>query len=331
MTGVNNVVICGKVTKCFHHCRYCLMGSYDSPTVSWGDFKTAVESFVSGDRIFAGKEVSFELNNNYDITLDQYKWYVDTARKCGRDGDTLLMGGMRMRSMDEMLSWLGERRDLGLRHIIVSMTGTSEIHDSMNGRKGDLEYLLNVQRAAAKLGLGITQRIFVTKKNLPVIPELCSMLDDICEPELRSVYPLHYKGRAIDMEAERLTDDDLAGIPYGVLQYMWPHELHSEREWTVALRDSNDCFDSNVDVHFRLTPENISAVTKGDHHALVADIVENTEKSYAKIPSVGELCERYGDKDSRRVYEGKRKIMLVWLERFLADNPSVEKEYISRM
>lgn len=318
MISVERVSIWGRVTKCAHRCRYCLQGEQSQPAMDWDIYVNAVEKYIRWGNA-NGVKVGFELASNYDLTLEQYKKYLELSTLSGKFSDSLLMGGMRMRTEDEMRLWLAQRKELGLKKLIFSMGGTEPHHDAMNRRKGDLQYLIGAQRAAYSLGLDIEQRIFITKENMNSMEELCRILDEIGKPFRRSIYPLHFRGNAMDMEGVRLDENDVKNIPESVMQYMMPDMLLSERQWAKQLCESTEQNPEKIGFFLHMDGKNTEKLLSGDCKEIVERAGQEAVEEYAKLPSMAELCRRYADTDSRKIHEGKSKVYALWFERYTAD------------
>lgn len=318
MIAVEKVNIWGRVTKCAHRCRYCLQGGQSQPLLSWGAYAETVEKYVRWGNENS-MSVGFELASNYDLTLEQYKWYLDMSALAGKLSDSLLMGGMRMRTEEEMRIWLAERKELGLKKVIFSMGGTEPHHDAMNRRKGDFQYLLGAQKAAFSLGLDVEQRIFITKENMDSMDGLCCVLDDIGKPFRRSIYPLHFRGYAMDMEDARLDENDIKNIPESVMQYMMPDLLLSERQWAVQLCESSEQNPEKIGFFLYMDGKNTEKLLSGSCNEIIERAGKEVAEEYAKLPSIAELCRRYADTSCRRIHEGKSKVYALWFERYISD------------
>jgi len=330
MTNIKRITVWGRVTKCAHRCRYCLQGDQSQPGLQWENYTQAVEKYVKwGNQ--NGMAIGFELASNYDLTIDQYKWYLEMTRKCGKLSDSLLMGGMKMRNEAEMFDWLAQRKELGLKKVIFSMSGTAQFHDAMNRRKGDLEYLLGAQRAAFALGLNVEQRIFITKENINSIEQLCDDLDAIGKPQRRSVYPLHFRGNARELEDIRIDENDVKQIPAGVMRYMMPEELLSERQWADRLASCDEKNPDNIGMFVYFEPENIKSILSADCSEVVENRKEAVKAEYEKLPCLAELCERYADRNSKKVHEGKNKVAGLWFERYTEDPKNRITPYASEL
>jgi hypothetical protein len=57
--------------------------------------------------------------------------------------------------------------------------------------------------------------------------------------------------------------------------------------------------------------ERIEALPIGD---FIAEMERRTMEAYAALPSTQELCERYGDRDNRKIYTNRDDVERKWFE-----------------
>lgn len=311
MIKIDRITVSARTAKCAHSCRYCMQGGNRVSLLDWDTYTQAVEKYVRWGEEH-GLNVSFELSGSYDLSIERYKWFLDMSKRCGKHQEGLLMGGMRMRTEDEIRNWLAERMELGVRKVIFSMSGTEPHHDRMNGRKGDLQYLLGAQRAAFSLGLDIEQRIFITKENLDSMEELCGILDKLGKPMRRSIYPLHFRGNATELETLRIDENDLKVIPESVMKYMLPEQLLTEAQWVEKLSTDQTPYAESVGITLPLDAETINRNCAD----VIAGAKEAVAAEYEEVPCIGELCRTYGDSSSGKIHEGRMKMIGVWFDRY---------------
>ncbi|WP_400766510.1 hypothetical protein [Methylosinus sporium] len=56
--------------------------------------------------------------------------------------------------------------------------------------------------------------------------------------------------------------------------------------------------------------------------AIVDDYRTRTRAAYAAIPSLVELCDRYGNRDGTKIYPLQRCVEMKWLDLHLAEHPT---------
>ena len=238
--------------------------------------------------------------------------------------EVILLGGLPERPENEMRNWLRERKEAGFATVIASFTGYGAFHDRWNGRRGDFERLMHVQRIAADLGMGLHQRIFLTRSTLPLVDELLDKLDALPgEVVEREAYLLFYSGFARRLENERITEDMLDSQPEHIRRLYrsdWK-KWRSERSWVEVVREEDENTPEKVPLRLILTDSNIDRIESMSCEAILAELENRTREAYAAIPSRHELCERYGDASNTKVYMFLDNIESKWLDAFLKHSP----------
>lgn len=156
-----------------------------------------------------------------------------------------MMGGLKMRSSNEMLQWLTERRNLGVTNIHASFVGCGAVHDRWLGRRGDFDFLLSTFGIAAELGMNCGATLFVTKSRLPMLEELVAILDSVASKPIYKHYrQFYYYGHGAHRDEERIDEADLDKLPATVAdKFRKGFETdwhHAERDWIPILRDRED-------------------------------------------------------------------------------------------
>jgi len=211
--------------------------------------------------------------------------------------------------------WLDERRDAGIVGVHASLAGYGETHDRWNGRAGDFDYQTAILRLAGERGMIRQEKLFLTQNTLPIFDRLLDILDSIPgEVRSRTATPFFYAGLATRYEDERLTEDDRDNLPErinGLRAGKFGNWL-SEREWIPIMLETAsrprklllklDVDDTNIDYL-----ENTSC------EEIFAERERRYQDSYRVVPSLDELCARYGDPANRRIYVMSRDVEGRWL------------------
>jgi hypothetical protein len=224
-----------------------------------------------------------------------------------------------------MRNWLQERKEAGFNSVIASFTGYGAFHDRWNGRPGDFERLMQVQRIAADIGMGLHQRIFLTRKTLPYIEDLLVKLEALPGKVIgRDAYLLFYSGHAKHLENDRITEDILDSQPEYIKKLYrgdWKN-WRSERKWMeVVSQEEDGNTPAKISLSLILTESNIDRIESMSCEAIFADLEDRTRKAYACIPSRRELCEQYGDASNTKVYMFRNDVEKKWMDAFLEHNP----------
>jgi len=325
---IDEISIMNKVDACAHSCKYCLTGSNKLSRVGYDRFSAAIERFISW-RDTHRPDLKMICSTLYsaEIDLETQSKFMKLRERLQRPARYLLMGGLRMRSEAEMRDWLTQRRDIGVDAVIVSFAGMDAVHDHWNGRKGDFAFLASALKIAGELGMNLSERLFLVRSTLPHLEALIDHLDTIPGKVVdRTVVPFLYRGRAVHLEDERITEDIRDSLPEHLKQLAswvlgtWRDWL-SEREWIKAVRQQEEQ-PRTVRLPIQLDHSNIDRIETINIEDLIVEMEERTMAAYASIPSISELCERDADPTNRRIYTNRDDIERKWLDHHLAKFPS---------
>jgi hypothetical protein len=237
------------------------------------------------------------------------------ARRGGKF-QILNLGGLRIRSGEVLTAWLEERQSAGIIGFHTSLAGCDETHDRWNGRRGDFAYQTAILRLGGERGMVRHERLFLTQNTLPHFDRLLDILDGIPgEVRNRYVTLFFYAGLAPRYENERITEEIRDALPerIGRLRQGKFVDWRSEREWIPLMMEAADKprrLILKLDVH----EGNIDALEKSSCEEIFAARERLYQESYRPIPSPAELCARYGDPESRKVYMMSRDVEGRWLD-----------------
>jgi hypothetical protein len=173
-----------------------------------------------------------------------------------------------------------------------------------------------VLRLGGERGMVREEKLFLTRNTLPLFDQLLDLLDALPgELSRRSASPFFYAGLATRYEDERLTEEERDNLPERI------NELRSgrfgtwlsDREWIPAMLETAaqprrlllklDVDANNIDRLESMSCEEVFAQRERDY-----------QDSYSAIPALDELCERYGDRENRRIYMMSRDVEGRWLD-----------------
>jgi hypothetical protein len=303
---------------CAHVCRYCLISeSRKRSALPFSRFEQLVHRFHDWKQAERPDlEIGIFVGPSFDYDLETLKGVARLRERRGMKFRILNLGGLRIRRGDELTAWLQERQDAGMVGLHTSLAGFGAIHDRWNGRTGDFDYQLTVLRLGGERGMIRQEKLFLTKNTLPLFDQQLDLLDTLPgESHSRSASPFFYAGLATRYEDERLTEDDRDNLPERI------NELRSgkfatwlsEREWIPVMRETAtqprslllklDVDESNIDRLETMSCEEIFAERELAY-----------QDSYRAIPALDELCDRYGDRENRRIYTMSRDVEGRWLD-----------------
>lgn len=309
------------VSPCAHTCRYCSIGDRSSP-IDICRYLTFVERLVEWSRkTRPGLKVLIGFSPSYNHDLETFKllgvWY---RRVFGKDWDVISLGGLKMRSDDDMRRWLAERQEAGLKSIYGTFVGRGAVHDRWNGRRGDFDFLIRTMRIGAELGLDHTNQHIVIKDSLPLLTDVFGILDALPTRHSGRYARLpYYIGHNVHHEDQRIDEDDRSALPAIISDLLDASSLHSERGW-IEFVDTQEEAPMEVSLRLELDVANIGLLETKSGDAIVTDLETRASEALSKIPFIQELARTYGDPKSTKIYNFF-DVERVWIARFLASHP----------
>jgi hypothetical protein len=304
---------------CAHICRYCLISeTRKGSALPFARFERLVHRFH--DWKIADRrddlEIGVFVGPSFDYDIETLRGVARLRARRGAKLQILNLGGLRVRSGEALTAWLEERRSEGIIGFHTSLAGCGEIHDRWNGRRGDFDYQTTILRRGGERGMVRHERLFLTQNTLPHFDRLLDILDGI-PGEVRNRYAtlFFYAGLATRYEDERITEDIRDALPerIGRLRQGKFVDWRSEREWIPLMLEAADKprrLILKLDVH----EGNIEQLEKSSCEEIFAERERLYQESYQPIPSIAELCARYGDPASRKVYMMSRDVEGRWLD-----------------
>jgi hypothetical protein len=301
---------------CAHICRYCLVSeTRKGSALAFSRFERLVHRFFDwkgtarpdiGIRIFVGP--------SFDYDIETLKGVGRLRARRGVAFEILNLGGLRKRDPDALKTWIDERQAAGIVGFHTSLAGYGQTHDRWNGRAGDFDYQTSILRMAGERGMVRQERLFLARSTLPLFDRLLDVMEAIPgEVRSRTVTPFFYAGLARRYEDERLTEEVRDSLPPRIAKLRGGRfqEWRSEREWLPVLMETADQprkLVLKLDVH----EGNIDQLEAGSCDAIFAEREQLYREDYRRMPSLEELCGRYGDPDGRKVYMLPRDLEQKW-------------------
>jgi hypothetical protein len=261
-------------------------------------------------------EIGIFVGPSFDYDLETLQGVARLRARRGGRFQVLNLGGLRVRGGDELTAWLEERRSAGIIGFHTSLAGCAETHDRWNGRRGDFAYQTAILRLGGERGMVRHERLFLTQNTLPHFDRLLDILDGI-PGEVRNRYAtlFFFAGLARRYESERITEEQRDSLPERVsrLRHGKFQEWRSEREWIPIMMETADKPRKLV-LKLDVNEGNIDRLERSSCEAIFAERERLYQESYGAIPSLGELCARYGDQESRKVYMMSRDLEGRWMD-----------------
>jgi hypothetical protein len=303
---------------CAHICRYCLISeSRKRSALPFARFEQLVHRFHDwrqGER--PDLDIGVFVGPSYDYDIETLKGIARLRERRGARLRILNLGGLRIRRDEELAAWLHERRAAGIVGFHSSLAGCGETHDRWNGRRGDFEYQLEILRLGSRCGMVRDEKLFLTQNTLPLFDRLLEILDAIPgELRSRTVSLFFYAGLATRYEDERLTEDDRDRLPQRINE-LRPRRFDtwlSEREWIPVMLETAGK-PRRLTLKLDVDETNIDCLERTSCEEVFDTLEREYQESYRAVPSLDELCSRYGDPTNRRIYMMSRDVEGRWLD-----------------
>ncbi len=303
---------------CAHICRYCLISeSRKRSALPFSRFEQLVHRFHDWRQAERPDlEIGVFVGPSFDYDIETLKGLARLRDRRGAKFRVVNLGGLRIRRDAELTNWLEERREVGIVGLHTSLAGYGEIHDRWNGRAGDFEYQLTVLRLGGERGMARQEKLFLTKNTLPDFERLLDRLDALPgESSGRSIGPFFYAGLATRYEDERLTEDDRDNLPERItaLRSGKFGTWRSEREWIPIMLETAGA-PRRLLLKLDVDESNIDRLENASCEEIFLEREHDYRNSYAGVPALDKLCDRYGDPSNRRVYMMSRDVEGRWLD-----------------
>ena len=304
---------------CAHICRYCLITETRKGTaLPFARFEQLVHRFHDwkvADRR-DDLDIGVFVGPSYDYDLDTLKGMARLRARRGGKFQILNLGGLRIREREALAVWLEERQAAGIIGLHTSLAGCDATHDRWNGRRGDFDYQTTILRLGGERGMVRHERLFLTQNTLPHFDRLLDILDSI-PGAVRNRYAtlFFYAGLATRYEDERITEEIRDALPERIaaLRQGKFQEWRSEREWIPVMMETAGK-PRRLILKLDVNEANIDRLESMPCEAIFAERERAYQESYREIPMLEELCERYGDPQSRKVYMMSRDVEGRWLD-----------------
>ncbi len=314
------------VSPCSCRCDHCLLSAGTQPTsVPYDQAKAVVARYLEWKEQAPRKTLTVGFAAGYSLDFPQLLDYVAFCVRNGMLEEGFLpVGGIRKRRGTELRYFLETLSQAGIRRLGVSFHGVGKSHDSVTHRKGGFEFLLELTRHAAELGLGRHETIFLRKSTLGEIPQLLATLDALGTPEARCLTPFDHRGRGKSLEFERPTSPDLKEVPECAIGFLDARKYRPENTWLT------DITSGSIPQHTRryyLVPislHNVRELQTESPEVILSLLLKTHEAFKEQIPPLRLLAARYGEPASERLYS-LRDLEWKWTDAYLAEHPSVSR------
>lgn len=308
--GIENLCV-----PCHAHCRYCLLSSCGKATGIDYDRGKRFARRLHAE--LKEKRPELQLFHYIGYCMDDANLldYIKFSQEIDApSGQFLQLNGLELRNKTEAVNFIHQIHGAGIELVDLTFYGTKEYHDRFAGRAGDFDFLLELLHAANEVGLAVSASLPVTKENIGQTERLMEILDEF-NVSRTSVFLPHSKGRGRSLTRLRLTTDDCAGLSDRVWEKM--SKYRTEKEFLQVAEFEQPQFRS---LTLSLKPDNIDQLEAMSAEEIVAYLEELDDRYYGAIPPVEEIANRYGDRNSNRLYRRFQDLHLEWQQRFLEES-----------
>lgn len=284
---------------CGCRCRYCLL-SWDGKTagISWDRGMEFGKRFLAQAKTVR-PEISYTYGFGYSMEHPKLREAIQFLREIGSpQAEFLQCDGMKLRDDEGCRGLVKMLAEEGVKQLNFTFYGLQEYHNRFAGRAGDFEGMLRMMKAAVKAGLAVSSGIPVTSENAEQVDVLVQKLrDNGCRKV--SVFIPHEEGRGKSLAPIRLMEKDLENLSEETQELLNRSVYRTEREW---LADGGFQEETKRHLLLSLTPENITRYESMDAGGIIAELERLDEAYYGAFPSLPELAEMYGDRESDKLY-----------------------------
>ena len=150
----------------------------------------------------------------------------------------------------------------------------------------------------------------------PIFDRLLDILDGIPgEVSSRVASPFFYAGLAARYESERITEDIRDNLPERIRR-LRPRKFDnwlSERKWIPVMLETASQ-PRKLMLKLDVNETNIDHLERTSCEEIMAEREREYQDDYRRIPSLDELCARYGDPANRKVYMMSRDVEGRWMD-----------------
>jgi hypothetical protein len=303
---------------CAHICRYCLVSeTRKGSKLPFARYERLLHRFYDW-RESGATDIAIRtfIGPSFDYDLDTLRAVRRLRARRGNPFEILNLGGLRLRDADALKVWLDERQAAGIVGFHTSLAGCDGVHDRWNGRAGDFDYQISILRMAGERGMVRQERLFLTSNTLPLFDRLLDIMESTPgEVRSRIVTPFFYAGLGRRYEDQRLTEDVRDALPERIVKLRRGRfsEWRSEREWIPVMMETASAplkIAMKLDVH----EGNIDELESASCEEIFARRERLYREDYGRMPSLEELCARYGDPAGRKIYMQPRDLEQKWMD-----------------
>lgn len=306
--GIQNLL-----APCNCACKYCLLRSCgQAEGVSYERGKRIADAFVRWGKRRGLKNLPYY----YIGYCAEYPELLDTIafnRQNGFCGAGFLQcNGIRIRSQSETDAFVEDLKKAGITMIDISFYGTEAYHDRFAARAGDYRFMMQLAQSAEARRITCAPSVAITEENKGMLGALFDALEK--RGDVRNIHTFlpDYRGRGDLVEDVRLTKSSYEALPDRIKKTINISRHRTQREW--LLMDRLPEYTKRALV-ITLRRDNIDMLEAMRCDEMVAYVEALDDAYYRALPSINELAELYGDRESEKLYR-LRDLFWMWQRRY---------------
>lgn len=314
MIKTKSINVFNLCVPCYNRCKYCLL-SYNGNTlgIDYDRSITYAKGFYNWIKD-NHPEIDFTYYFGYSMEhpklIDAIKFMQEINSPMG---EFLQMDGLKMRSNDQLYSFLNDIKNAGIKLLDFTFYGNREYHDKFAGRIGDYNLMINSINIALELGIKIEVGIPAYKSNLNQLDELVHYFSNL-DVDL-FIFTPHSGGRGKYLIDDKITINDYSNMSDKVKKYFNRKNSKTPLEWVNTKFEKLE----NRVISLSLLPSNIDKLELTEYDLVLKKLEEMDDEYYSIIPSFDELLKKYACDDDLSLYS-KKDLYMIYRKRYILEN-----------
>ena len=302
---------------CACNCKFCCLGNFPKNNmISFDDYEKVMNKFSQVTETHGMRLRSFIYNcPEHSYLRRQIKLYNSLPMEPS-EYTQLDLNGTRIKSGQQLIDWIDELVDSGIKKVAFSWFGLEQVHDNFVNKKGYYSYLRECASLAKSKGISVTSKVFLHKGILDELDQLIETLQVFSDVIVCAF--MEYSGKAKSIEEEFLTKKDyelLSDKTKAYISNSYVRKFKTEKEWIkLAINDSFPTFNI-VDYILYITSDNLEWVLNTEVEEVIDYFRKMNVDFQNSFGTIRELADRYGDEDCECLYEC-RDVLRKWLDKY---------------
>lgn len=203
----------------------------------------------------------------------------------------------------------------GVTTVDATFYGLREYHDRFAARKGDFDFLLEIIRCAALLGLNTQASFVALEDNKQQLPGLLDLLASLGCTSVHG-FIQDFRGNGAKLDGKRLTKESYDALPLMVKEKISVSRHKTEAQW---LSGSSFSAPENRRLVLALRPDNIDMLEAMSCDQIIDYLLELDDNYHRLLPDISVLAKQYGDNCGTKLYR-QRDLWWKWSKAYISDH-----------